>query len=163
NNPIRHLHDQPHVVLDQQDRHAALVSDGPDDPDERLDLRVVQPRRRLVEQDEPGLAGERPGELDALQGAEWKTGSRMVRHALEPEERDQLAGSGLDPPLLVPHGAETERARDEVPSGPAVDPDHDVLQDREAREERQVLERPADPERLDPVWWGGVNRVPLEL
>ena len=157
------LHDQSHVVLDQQDGHAALVPDGPDQPGQRPDLLVVEPRRRLVEQEEPGLAGQRPGELDALERAEGEAGGRMVRHALEPEERDQLARPAPDPLLLAPHGREPEGARHEVPAGPAVHADHDVLQDREAREQGEVLERAADPERRDPVRRGVVDRAPLEL
>ena len=55
------------MVLDQQDGHVALVPDGPGEPGEQPDLLVVQPCGRLVEQEEPGLPGQCPGELDALQ------------------------------------------------------------------------------------------------
>ena len=91
------------------------LPDGPDQPGERLDLFVVQPRRRLVEQEEPGRAGERPGKLDPLERAEREAGGRMRGHRLEPEERHQLVRPRPDPRFLASHGRKAEGARAKLP------------------------------------------------
>ena len=91
------LHDQAHVVLDQQDGHAAIVPDRPDEPGERGDLLVVQSRGRLVEQQEIRAPGQRARELDALERAEGQAGGRMAGHRVQPEVRDQLLGAGSGP------------------------------------------------------------------
>src|SRR5262245_41418270 len=53
---IGHLHDQAHVVLDQQHRGAAVIPDLAHQARECRDLLVVEPARRLVEQEQPGPA-----------------------------------------------------------------------------------------------------------
>ncbi len=65
-------HHQVHVVLDEQDGQLPVVADLLDEAAEIRDLLVVEPSRRLVEQQELGLRDERASELDALQCSEGK-------------------------------------------------------------------------------------------
>ena len=58
------------MVLDEQDGEPELVADPPDGLAELVDLAVGQARGRLVEQQEPGLGGQRPRQLQALERAE---------------------------------------------------------------------------------------------
>ena len=139
------------MVLHDEDGQAVAVPDGRDEPGEGIDFLVVEAGGRLVEEKEPGPAGEGSRELDALERAEGEAGGRMLGHVLEPEEADELPRPGEDVTLFPPSAREPQRARHEAGPGPAVDADHDVLEDGEAREERQVLERPPDPPLGDPV------------
>ena len=46
---LAHLHHEPHVVLDEEDRQLALVAQPPDEADELVDLLVVEATGRFVE------------------------------------------------------------------------------------------------------------------
>ena len=58
------------MVLDQEHRDLALVADAADQPAKLADLLMVKPARRLVEQQELWLPGQRAGQLDPLPRAE---------------------------------------------------------------------------------------------
>jgi hypothetical protein len=59
-------HDEMHVMLDQQHGDAPLVADAADQVAQLPDFAVVEAARRLVEQEEPRLRGERAREFDPL-------------------------------------------------------------------------------------------------
>ncbi len=63
-----HLHDQVHVVLDQQQR-GARTRQADDQVGESLGLVGIEPRRRLVEQQQLGLGDQRPTELGRCEPA----------------------------------------------------------------------------------------------
>src|SRR5207248_9774430 len=56
-------HDDPHVVLDEQDAAAEVVGNAGDELHEFIAFRIRKPGRRLVEQHE--LRGRRQGARDA--------------------------------------------------------------------------------------------------
>ena len=60
---LAHLHDEAHIVLDEQHRHPALA-DGVDKLDEHRRLGVVHAPGRLVENDELGIGGQRTGDFE---------------------------------------------------------------------------------------------------
>jgi hypothetical protein len=68
---------------------------------------------------------------------------------LEPEEADELEGLGPDAGLLAGDPGQAERVGEEIAPRAAVDADHDVLEHRHGREQREVLEGPADTEPGD--------------
>ena len=59
------LHDQPGIVLDQQNRDAALVANARDQADQFFLFAAGQTRCGLVEQQQLGAGRERAGDLDA--------------------------------------------------------------------------------------------------
>jgi len=61
--PIGAAGDHVHVVLDHQDRYPPLVAQPPDQLGDLARLGGIHPGGRLVEQQQPGPAGERPGDL----------------------------------------------------------------------------------------------------
>ena len=69
------IHDQRHVVLDDQARDAA-VADLQDQLGQLLGLVDVQPGGRLVEQQQGRLGGQGPGELDQPLAAEGQVRRR---------------------------------------------------------------------------------------
>src|SRR5688572_4619340 len=54
-------HDQVHVVLDEQDREVVVDPNAPDQRREFPHLLVVEPARRLVEQEQPRPGAQLPG------------------------------------------------------------------------------------------------------
>src|SRR2546421_1816219 len=156
------LHDQPHVVLDQEHRRAAGVADGAQELGERRDLLVVQPARGLVGQEQLRPAAERARQLDPLERAEREPRGWMIRDGLEIQEREELARRGADGLLLPADPGQAQRVREEIAARPAVDADHDVLEHRQRREEREVLERAADAELRDAMRRQRQERATLE-
>ena len=87
---VARAHDQAHVVLDEHDREP-----GGGELDEQLrelrGLRLVEARRRLVEQDHARLGGERAGHLDQALRAGGQAVDALVGHRGEADALDQLA------------------------------------------------------------------------
>ena len=61
---LRDAHDHPHLVLDEEDRDPQLVAQVPDEVGQLGRLRGVHARRRLVEEEQARLVGERPADLE---------------------------------------------------------------------------------------------------
>src|SRR5580692_3509501 len=120
--------DQRHVVIDEDGQRPGLLRYPADDRGEVGGLLVGQAGRRLVEQDQPGLAGDGAGDLDetTLAGGQ--------RADLRPR-RDAAAD-------------ELDRVDDIVAAGRAAQPrvDHrDVVVDGQVGDRLLGLERPAHP------------------
>ena len=82
--PVADAHHDPHVVLDQQDRDPEVAADPADQVGHLARLDGVHPGRRLVEQEQPGVAGERAGDLEPSLIAVREVASRLLVAALEP-------------------------------------------------------------------------------
>ena len=64
---------------------------------ELVDLAVGQPAGGLVEHQQLGLGGERPGDLDALERAVRQAGARSIGECVEVEPLEDLAWTSRDP------------------------------------------------------------------
>ena len=116
------------MVLDEQHGELAVVADLLDEAAELLDLLVVEPARRLVEQQQLRLRHERAGELDPLQRPERQAGDRALdATCAEADVVERLERLGLD----------VAAAR--------VRADEHVLEHRHRPEELDVLEGARDP------------------
>ena len=91
--PVAHVHDQSHVVVDQQHARAVLVADRADDRRERGHLRLGKPRRRLVHQHEARLGRERARHAEPPLVALRERRRRRVGVGGEAEQVQQLAGA----------------------------------------------------------------------
>ena len=119
-------------MLDEQHRQLAVVADPLDEAAELGDLLVVEPARRLVEQEQLGRGDEGAGELDALQCPKGRPDGPI-------RDRGQ--------PDVVEHVA---RLRLRVAAA-NVGADEDVIEHGHRLEELDVLERPGDAAADDPV------------
>ena len=61
--PVGDLHDDPHVVLDQQDGEIEVDDEAAEQPHELDGLSLGHAGRGLVEQQQGGLGGQRAGQL----------------------------------------------------------------------------------------------------
>jgi hypothetical protein len=111
-----------------EDRRDALVAQPPHDAEERGDLVVRQRARRLVEDQNTRVDGERTGYLDELLliGPEPPDRRRRVDVEAEPAERGGRA---------APRGAPV----DERPATCKAAPEEDVFCDGEIRHQRRLL------------------------
>ena len=89
-------------MLDQQHGDAPGIADRPQELGERGDLFVVEPARRLVEEQELGPAGERPRQLDALECPEGQAPGGVLGHVLEVEEAYRSLSRSLSSRTLRP-------------------------------------------------------------
>ena len=88
-----------HVVLDHQDRVAALVAQTPDQLGDLVVLVGVHPGRRLVEQQQPRAGRHRARDLQAPAVGVGQDEGRLVEAvALQtlPEEAEHVLGPGID-------------------------------------------------------------------
>ena len=97
----------------------ALVADALDQFAEPVDLGVIEPARRLVEQQELRPRRERARKLDALLHAERQIGDAAVRDVAEIEKIDQLPGDVGERLLLAPRPGKLERIAEEIGCGRA--------------------------------------------
>ena len=127
--PVADVHDQRHVVIDQQHARLVVVAHRADDRREFGHLRLGQTRGRLVEQHEARLGGERAGDAESPLVTVSEGRRRRGGAMLQPEEVEQLVG-----PLSGDPRAGTDAERGEL----------DVLAHREASKRAAVLERACD-------------------
>ena len=132
------------VVLDEQDRDAALLVHAEQRLLELGGLGAVETRRRLVEQHEPRLRHQRPADLDQPADAEAQRLDDAVGDRVEAEQIERLLRALL---LLGGRAAPVEQVLPERALA-AADPvgDEEVLARRHADEQLDALERARDPE-----------------
>src|SRR6185295_10456265 len=141
------VHHDPHVVLDHHHRQALHLLDVEDEPHHVLGLFRVHPGGGLVEQEERGVEGERPGQLYPFLQTVRQGADDLVPDILQLEQVDDLPLDDLPVPALLagrpaivePRG-EHARAVVDVPA------DLDVVEHAHALEQRDVLEGAGDAE-----------------
>ena len=132
------------VVLDEQHRGAALALHLLERADHLPRLVLVEPGRRLVEQQERGFGHQRSPELDEAAAPETQRIDRPIRDILQPEQLERLVdsltllGGGLGEVEAVP------------PEAPGAEPgplaDLQVVANAHAAEQLDPLEGAAQPE-----------------
>jgi hypothetical protein len=85
----------------------------------------VEARGGLVEQEQGGLAGERPGDVDALRDAVGQRPDGGVEPVGDAEERADLLDAGHVPTFGA--GGEPQTAGEEAAAGEVVAPQHHVV------------------------------------
>src|SRR5262245_32340699 len=86
------LHDQRHVVVDEQDAGLVLVADRAHDCEEVVYLRLGESRGRLVHEHEPRLGGERTRHARLALVPVREQRRRLVGPRRQPEQVEQLRG-----------------------------------------------------------------------
>ncbi len=110
--------------------------DPANQPDDRLDLRRIQARHHLVEEEQRRLGRQRPRQLETLALGQGQRPRRDMLARGEPDARHDVA---------------RPRERVRRPGVPRQGADADVLEDGHAREGPDDLERPRQAELADRV------------
>src|SRR5258708_19234083 len=134
-------HDDPHVVLDDQDRDPAGV-DLADDLDRFLDLGRVEPREVLVEKQQIRLGVQRPRHLQALAQAQGQAAGGGVAPTLHLRKGDRLPRF----PTRLFRAVRARKGRG-----------HEVLEDGEAGQRPHDLERAGQAQPADLVGLAAVD------
>ena len=143
---VAHAQDQPHVVVDEEDRHAVLLRQGPQPAPQLEALVGVQARRGLVEQDQPGLAGQRPADAHQLALAQGDLRRVAVDDILQAADRDGPVDAGP-----VRRAVRQEQVAQRRGDGHVLAGHEQVLVDREVVEQLDRLEGPGQAEARPPV------------
>ena len=95
---VARTHHEAHVVLDEQDAEA-VGRELAQQRAELVGLVLVEPGRRLVEQQHPRLARERARHLDQPRVPVGSVSTRSSATAPQPDALDQLVGDvpGVEP------------------------------------------------------------------
>ena len=88
--PVADVHDERHVVVDQQHAGLVVVADRAHDRGELGHLRLGQPGRRLVHEHERRLGGERAGDAEPPLVAVRQRARRRLGQRRQAEQLEQL-------------------------------------------------------------------------
>ena len=141
-------HDDLHVVLDEDDGHA-FVADLTDERHQGGGLLGVHAGGRLVEEQQLGLGGQRPGDLQpSLRSIGQALGEFVATpsqaHVLQ--QREALVAHGL---LLLDGATRAGHHAEQAALRAAVLSHHHVLERRHLVEQADVLEGAGDAELGD--------------
>ena len=95
-------HDELHVVLDEEDREAALVAQAAHELRRSGRLLRVHPRRGLVEQEQLGVGGQRAGDLEPALVAVGEVGRHDVEELRRAGRRRRAARAPSRAPRAPP-------------------------------------------------------------
>ncbi len=133
---VAELGDLVEAVRDEDDG-VARVAQATRDREEPAHLDGAERRRRLVHDEQPGVQGDRLGDLDDLLVRDGQPLGRTVRVEVDAEVAEELPGPG-------PHGAAVDAAEPAERLPAQVD----VLGDRQVGKARGLLVDDGDPGRL---------------
>src|SRR5207302_2903197 len=151
---VGELHDEVHVMLHDQQRQVVALLNVLDQSDQVGHLLVVEASCRLVEEEQPGVAGEAAGELDGLEGSERQAGDGSVGEVGDADVLENRQRALACHPFRASHARQAERGRQEVPTAAAdlgVAPDEHVVEHRHPPEELEILKRAGDAAADDVV------------
>src|SRR6185503_10704332 len=140
---VADVHHQPHVVLDEQHRHA-IVAHAADQLAERDALRRIHAGRGLVEREQLGLGGQRAGNFQTALVAVRQAAGRMVRFAADAHVVEQLQRPALNLLFLRQGALVAEDRAEHAGSRTRVAADHHVFERGKIHEQADVLEGAAD-------------------
>ena len=138
-------------MLDQHDAYPSLAGEAPDDRTELIAHSRRQPDRRLVEQQQRRIGGERADDLDHALLPAGQLGGRAVLEVRDVHEAEQVAGPCGCPGFQLRRQTPPEQQPEEVAVDLRVEPYQDILQHRQRRKQPDILKRPRHPKLQHPV------------
>jgi hypothetical protein len=144
-------------VVDEEDRHAVLVRQSAQPASQLEALVGVEPGGGLVEQDQPGLAGQRPADTHQLAFTERDLRRVAVDDVFQTADRDGPVDAGPGR-RAVRHEQIPQRRGD----GDVLGGHEQVLFDGEVAEQLHRLERAGQAEARSPVRAQGADIAAIE-
>src|SRR5262249_6318731 len=149
--PVAEIHDEWHVMLDQEDREAEARANGANQLAEFPLFAAVHAGRGLVEQQQLGLERQRARDLQAALVPIGEIARALVGTVGKTDQLQQCFGPASRLTLLRPWRGQPDHAAHEAARRPHVTRDHHVLKGRELAEQANVLKRARDAEGGDAV------------
>ena len=150
--PVADAHDHLHVVLDQQDGQAQTLAKLADEVGQLARLLRVHAGGRLVEQEELGLGGQGPGDLEPSLVAVGQVPRQLVGTLLEPHEIQKLLSPRMRLDLLASDPGCPQDGAEPAPLEAMVQADQHVVLGGHVPEQPDVLERAGDPDADHLMW-----------
>ena len=133
-----------HVVFDQHDGVAPLLIDVENVARHVLLLVLVHAAHRLVEKDHARLERQRPSEFDPLAQPVGKRAGLLLAEILQFQEVDQLLADFAIGDFLALRHAPIDRAAEHAGAHPDVTAEHEIVENGQPAEQRDVLEGPGN-------------------
>ena len=146
---LRDLHDEVHVVLDHENGQVILVADLHDEVSQLLGLLRVHAGRRLIEEQQLRLRRKCTGDLETALKSVRKARGDIILVLIEALLPQKLLG--LCPHALLFLPVQAQRRAEDIVLRTEMLGDEDVIEDRQIREETDVLEGPGDAELRDGI------------
>ena len=147
--PVGDPHDQTHVVLDQHDRDPEGLPDVLDRLTHPSCLVGVHPGHRFVKEQHPRLDAQRAAHVDPLLISVGQQPSWGVQHLGHAHEVGDLDGSFAVQAFLASSRRPPQTGGEEAGLHEMVPAQHQVLQHRLGRRQRDVLERAGHAQARD--------------
>src|SRR5919108_1954392 len=137
---VGQIHDDSHVVLDEDHRDGELLTDVEDEPRHVFGLLEVHAGDGLVEEKELGLHRQRASQLDALLDAVRQKADRLLPVLLDLEEIDELLDDSPVADLISLGSSGVDERRQRSVTDVDVPAEHQIVEHSEVLEELDVLE-----------------------
>jgi hypothetical protein len=160
--PVGMIHYDFHVVLDEQEGHPEFAPQSLHVLEQPPPERRVDPRHRLVEQEQLGFRHQRARQLEQLALAPRERARVGVRELCEVEDPEQLLGLPADLALTRFDGARSEEDVPEVLARLVGCREHHVVDHGHRRERLRDLEGAHHPSPGDLVGVLTENLLPVE-
>ncbi len=148
---VGEAHHDAHVVLDDQQRDAALLGGRSRRGDRGVGFRLAHARDGLVEQQQAGADGQRSRHVDALLDAERQLGRQLVLEFAQVQGIQQRQGLFARRGLLASRRREAKGGAKGAVGLVAVEAGQHVLEHGLLAKELDVLEGPPDAEPADHI------------
>src|SRR5438132_3273975 len=144
--PVALAHDEPHVVLHENDRAALLGPHPLQHPAQVLRLGILQPRRGLVQEEHPRGIDDGARQLQHPGPPDGERRSQLPPHVGKAAQLDDLLGPAAPVPLPRSPGRKPQEvSRQAAAASPPLEGDQKVVLRRQPAERLLVLERAAEP------------------
>src|SRR3972149_2463914 len=147
--PVGDIHHHAHIVLNQDTRDSPTLRliDLQYEPGHVLGLLEVQPCHRLIQQNQRGIQGQRPSQLDPLLEPVGQHPDHLIPDVLDLEEVDDLPFDEFAMLDLLPRRlSQIHRAAKQAGLHVDMSPQANIVQNGHAAKELNLLEGTRDPE-----------------
>jgi hypothetical protein len=124
---VGHVHHQPHVVLDEQDRGAVLAN-VLQQLAQRQGFGCIHPGRRFVQGEQFWLGCKRARDFQAALVAVGQAAREIVLARAHADVLEQVARAGVDGPLFVARVTRAQHRAEHARHGAHVAADHHIFQ-----------------------------------
>ena len=162
NQTICQIHDEIHIMLDQDDRDAELLANAANQLRQRRRFLIVHPGGRFIQQNQLRMRRHRARNLQFPLLTVRKLGRDMVRHIIQPHVLQEFMRFADRIGFLLAHGFRMEDAAPKPRVQPGMATDENIFQHRHVCKETDILKCAGNPAVDDFMRLLTEERLPVE-